>query len=96
MSIQINSNGKINRVTTAYTVDRLFGTTKGFAGPRGIIYTLGEEPSPFSYLPAAVVVKRFFGRNRKPIVSKAVKSPLPLPVLKSIAVKILESDLGIY
>jgi len=88
-------NGKVARVTAGYVVDRLSGTTGGLPGPLGILYVLGEVPSSLSYLPPLVALKRFFGRNRRPITKKVKNSPFLEAVMLSLAKAIVESDLGL-
>jgi len=57
--------GLVSKITRGYVADRTIGTTGGLLGAPGVLSLLGEGPASLSYLPPAVALKRFFGRNRK-------------------------------
>ena len=86
--------GKVTRVTKGYVVDRTVGNTGGLPGPAGVLAALGEAPLKISYLPLAVAVKQFFGRNRKSPKSKSSSSPFPLAVMRSLAEQLLSTKFG--
>ena len=64
------------------------------AGPQGILYALGEKPSTFSYLPAAVALSQLFARTQKVPSRNAKSSPFPEPVMFSLAKSIVETSFG--
>lgn len=56
---------QVFKFTSDYVVDRLIGNTDGLTSFDGLLASIGEAPSKFSYLPALVVIKQFFSRTRK-------------------------------
>ena len=86
--------GKVSRVTAGYSVDKQSGNTGGLMGPQGVLYALGEKPSPFSYLPLAVALGQLVGRTRKPPARVARASPFPEPVMFSLAKRVAETSYG--
>jgi hypothetical protein len=94
LSVTIRS-GQVTRVTAGYSIDRFTGNTAGLAGSAGVLYSLGEAPSKFSYLPPAVVVRQFFARTKKPVQRKPVKiSPFPVAVMTTLAKRVIETSFG--
>ena len=94
LSVTIRS-GQVTRVTAGYSIDRFTGNTGGLAGSSGVLYSLGEAPSKFSYLPPAVVVRQFFARTKKPVQRKPVKiSPFPVAVMTTLAKRVVETNFG--
>ena len=94
LSVTIRS-GQVTRVTAGYSIDRFTGNTGGLAGSAGVLYSLGEAPSKFSYLPPAVVVRQFFARTKKPVQRKPVKiSPFPVAVMTTLAKRVVETNFG--
>lgn len=76
MSVTIQDN-KVIKCTMGYVADRIVGNTGGIVGIPGLLYALGEKPNKFSYLPAAVVLKQFFGRTRKVLKCLYIKYDPP-------------------
>ena len=94
LSVTIRS-GQVTRVTAGYSIDRFTGNTGGLAGSSGVLYSLGEAPSKFCYLPPAVVVRQFFARTKKPVQRKPVKiSPFPVAVMTTLAKRVVETNFG--
>lgn len=56
---------QVTSYTSGYVVDRLVGSTDGLLPFDGILATIGEGPSRFTYLPVATVLKQFFSRSVK-------------------------------
>jgi hypothetical protein len=86
--------GKVSRLTAGYSVDKQSGNTGGLLGPKGVLYALGEKPSPFSYLPVTVALSQLVGRSRKPPSRNARASPFPESVMFSLAKRVVETSYG--
>ena len=93
-SVKVTSSGKVTRLTTGYVADRLTGNTNGLTGTNGILSALGQTPAGFTTLPVAFAIKKFFGRNRRPVNLGRREPPLPAPVMISLAKQLLATRYG--
>ncbi len=94
MSVTINNNGLISKITTGYVIDKFVGNTNGLVGRDGLLSALDNIPNKFTYLPPAIVLKQFFSRNRKPQARNSRISPFPFAVMESLANAVLNSNFG--
>ncbi len=95
MSITVNNDGLISKMTTGYVIDKFVGNTNGLVGREGLLYALDNIPSKFTYLPPAIVLKQIFSRNRKPQIRNSRISPFPVAVMESLANAVLNSNFGV-
>ena len=87
-------NNKIYEVGSKVVVDRLVGNTGGLPSYQGLLYALGEKPSPFQYLPPIAIVKNFFRRSVKRQSRNVGVSPFPDTVMFFLAKQLLEGSFG--
>ena len=94
LSITVNNNGLISKMTTGYVIDKFVGNTNGLVGRDGLLYALDNIPNKFAYLPPAIVLKQFFSRNRRPQARSPRISPFPVAVMESLANAVIYSNFG--
>jgi hypothetical protein len=84
------NSGKINKLCSGFTMDRLVGNTGGLCGVMAAATVAGEPPSDWEIYPPLTVAQRFFGRPVDPIgESTSFLAPFPETVMVQLAKGIL-------
>jgi hypothetical protein len=91
--------GKLTKLCSGFTMDRLVGNTKGLCGVMAAAVVAGREPSVWDIYPPAVVVQRFFGRQAKQIedassTNEPILAPFPETVMIQLAKGVIAADNG--
>ena len=89
------TSGKVVKLCTGFTMDRLVGNTNGLCGVSAAATVAGEPPSAWEVTPALTVVQRFVGRPVKPIgESTSFLAPFPETVMIQLAKGVLSSNMA--
>lgn len=89
------SSGKVVKLVTGFTLDRLVGNTNGLCGVSAAATVAGEPPSEWEVYPALTVVQRFVGRPVAPIgESSSFLAPFPETVMIQLAKGVLSSNMA--
>lgn len=96
ISITFDPNsGKIVKLCTGFTMDRLVGNTNGLCGVMAAATVAGDPPSDWEIYPALTVAQRFFGRPVAQIgESTSFLAPFPETVMVQLAKGILSSNMA--
>jgi len=89
------NTGKVVKLCTGFTLDRLVGNTRGLCGVSAAATVAGEPPSEWEIYPALTVLQRFVGRPAVQIgESKSFLAPFPETVMVQLAKGLLSSNLA--
>lgn len=89
------ASGKIVKLCSGFTLDRLVGNTKGLCGVMAAATIAGRPPSVWEIYPIPTVVSRFFGRPVKSIgETTTFLAPFPETVMIQLAKGILSSNMA--
>jgi len=96
ISITFDANsGKVAKLCTGFTMDRLVGNTNGLCGVLAAATIAGEPPSEWEVYPPLTVIQRFLGRPVKPIgESTSFLAPFPETVMVQLAKGVLSSNVA--
>jgi len=91
--------GKLKKLCSGFTMDRLVGNTKGLCGVMAAAVIAGSEPSIWDIYPPTVVAQRFFGRKPKQIEDASTTNtptlaPFPETVMVQLAKGVIAANNG--
>jgi hypothetical protein len=91
--------GKLKKLCSGFTMDRLVGNTKGLCGVMAAAVIAGSEPSIWDIYPPTVVAQRFFGRKPKQIEDASTTNtptlaPFPETVMIQLAKGVIAANNG--
>lgn len=87
--------GKLVKLCTGFTMDRLVGNTEGTTGVVAAAIVGGQPISDWEIYPPATVLKRFFGRPVKPLPEvSSFLAPFPETVMIQLAKGIVSSNMA--
>lgn len=89
-------SGKLTKLCSGFTMDRLVGNTKGLCGVMAAATIAGKPPSDWELYPANTVVSRIFARPVKQLPEEQSNflSPFPETVMIQLAKGVIAADNG--
>ena len=88
-------NGKVKKICSGFTMDRLVGNTAGLCGVMAASTVAGTPPSPFEIYPATTVVSRFFARPVRQLTEpKSYLAPFPEAVMIQLTKGIVAAEMA--
>uniref|UniRef100_A0A7S2NW89 Uncharacterized protein n=1 Tax=Leptocylindrus danicus TaxID=163516 RepID=A0A7S2NW89_9STRA len=89
------TTGKVLKLCSGFTMDRLVGNTKGLCGVKGAAVIAGSPPSEWEIYPPSTVVTRFFGRTVRQVEEpEGFLAPFPETVMIQLAKGVIAADNG--
>jgi hypothetical protein len=89
------TTGKVLKLCSGFTMDRLVGNTAGLCGVMGAAVVAGAPPSDWEVYPIPAVIARFFGRPVKQLAEPSTFiAPFPETVMIQLAKGILSASLA--
>ena len=89
------TTGKLVKLCTGFTLDRLAGNTNGLCGVMAAATVAGEPPSELDVYPIPTVIGRFFDRPVRQLDEvKSFLAPFPETVMIQLTKGILGSDMA--
>jgi len=89
------TTGKVLKLCSGFTLDRLVGNTKGLCGVKGAAVIAGSPPSEWEIYPPSTVVTRFFGRTVRQVEEpEGFLAPFPETVMIQLAKGVIAADNG--
>jgi hypothetical protein len=81
--------GKLTKLCSGFTMDRLVGNTKGLCGVLAAAVIAGSEPSEWDLYPPTVVLQRFFSPSVKQLTDVSpIDEPLLAPFPETVMIKL--------
>ena len=95
ISITFGKNGKVKKICSGFTMDRLVGNTGGLCGVMAAATIAGSPPSPIEIYPLTSVFSRFLARPVRQLSDpKTFLAPFPESVMVQLAKGIVAAQMA--